>query len=1144
MNKLFIRIATILMLSLTGCGGGGGSTGNPSTGGSVTPSISIADTSAAEGNTTPPATLTFTVTLSAAFTSDITIHYATSDDTALAASDYTATSGTLTIPAGATSGTIDVPITGENTYEADETLTMTLSAPTGATLATATAIGTITNDDAMPTVSVSMPASIIEGNVGTTTLNPAITLSAVSGFDTTITYSYLTGTGNNGGSGPVTIPKGQLSPSPASMFHISIIGDTLYESNESAVLTLNTATNATIGTATATTAITNDDAMPSISVATASVNEGNAGTSNLDFTITLSTASGAITTVNYLTTDGSATRANNDYTLASGTVSIPAGSTTGTARVFVTGDTVFEADENLVLTLSSPVNATILGSSNIGTIINDDVPSLSVAAASVVEGNAGTSNLVFTVNLSAASPMTVAYATADGTALAASDYTATSGTLTIAANATSGTITVPVSGDTQIEVDETLTLTLSNPTNSTIATASATGTITNDDIPSLSVAAASVVEGNAGTSNLVFTVNLSAASPMTVAYATADGTALAASDYTATSGTLTIAANATSGTITVPVSGDTQVEPDETLTLNLSNPTNSTITTASATGTIINDDIPTLSVAAASVVEGNAGTSNLVFTVNLSALSPNAVTVAYATADGTALAASDYTATSGTLTIAANATSGTISVPVSGDTQIEVDETLTLTLSNPTNSTIATASATGTITNDDIPSLSVAAASVVEGNAGTSNLVFTVNLSAASPMTVAYATADGTALAASDYTATSGTLTIAANATSGTITVPVSGDTQVEPDETLTLTLSNPTNSTIATASATGTILTDDVLVPVLDIANVGVVEGNLGTSNAVFTVNLSAATTVDITVAYATTDSTATTANGDYTNAAATLTIAAGATSGSFTVVINGDTVKELNETLTATLSAPTNATLGKSTATATIFNDDAFGLNDTGITIFSFPNHPAQDAGSGRDVTFPSNTDGHAGFVFTKLDNAGVPLNNQAATYGTTPWSCVQDSTTGLMWEVKTTTAGLHNNTNTYTWFNSTGVNDGGTAGTANGGTCTGSGCDTEKYVAAVNALTGANRLCGYTDWRLPSTNELYSIVDLSISGKTIDANYFPNTSTVYSYWTATPFAFVNPTYAWNINFSIGAIANTGKQIPRIIRLVRGTP
>jgi hypothetical protein len=108
-----------------------------------------------------------------------------------------------------------------------------------------------------------------------------------------------------------------------------------------------------------------------------------------------------------------------------------------------------------------------------------------------------------------------------------------------------------------------------------------------------------------------------------------------------------------------------------------------------------------VSIAGASVTEGNSGTTNASFAVTQSAASASVVTVQYATANGSAQAGTDYTATSGTLTFAAGETSQAIAVPILGDTTVEPNETFTVTLSNPTGATLGTAQATGTIANDD-----------------------------------------------------------------------------------------------------------------------------------------------------------------------------------------------------------------------------------------------------------------------------------------------------------------------------------------------------------------------------------------------------------------------------------------------------------
>ena len=165
----------------------------------------------------------------------------------------------------------------------------------------------------------------------------------------------------------------------------------------------------------------------------------------------------------------------------------------------------------------------------------------------------------------------------------------------------------------------------------------------------------------------------------------------AGSDYTTISGTLTIDSGSTTGTIAVAVLDDELDEPDETFTVTLSNAVNATIADAGGEATITDNDepspaSPSISVDDVSVAE-DAG--NAQFTVTLSNAFNEAVTVQFATADGTAEAGSDYTAISGTLTIDSGSTTGTIAVVVLDDELDEPDETFTVTLSNAVNATIA-----------------------------------------------------------------------------------------------------------------------------------------------------------------------------------------------------------------------------------------------------------------------------------------------------------------------------------------------------------------------------------------------------------------------------------------------------------------------
>ena len=205
--------------------------------------------------------------------------------------------------------------------------------------------------------------------------------------------------------------------------------------------------------------------------------------------------------------------------------------------------------------------------------------------------------------------------------------------------------------------------------------------------------------------------------------------------------------------------------------------------------------------------------------MTLSAPSNAAVTVRFATANGTATAGSDYVARNGTLTFPAGTTTQTIAITINGDTAVEPNETFTVNLSNATGATIAAAQGNGTIRNDDVPplpTLSINNVNITEGNTGTRNANLTVTLSAARtvPVTVRFATANGTATAGSDYNAQTGTLTIAAGQTQGTIAIVIRGDTVTEPNETLFVNLSNATGATIAVGQGRITIVDDDVVVP------------------------------------------------------------------------------------------------------------------------------------------------------------------------------------------------------------------------------------------------------------------------------------------------------------------------------------------
>ena len=454
-----------------------------------------------------------------------------------------------------------------------------------------------------------------------------------------------------------------------------------------------------------------------------------------------------------------------------------------------------------------------------------ELPALQFDSAtySVGEGE-GSATITVTRTGSTTGVSAVQYATSNGTATAPADYTAKSGTLTFNAGETTKTFTIPIVNDTLAENDETVNLTLSNPTGGALGeTAAAVLTIVdNDTAGTLQFGQAnySVTEGTASVTITVIRTD-GTASKVTVNYATSNGTATAGSDYTAKSGTLSFAAGQTSKTFTIPIINDTLHESDETVNLTLSNPTGGATlgTPDTAVLTIIDNDsggVLQFSSATYSVNEGVLS-GKAVIKVTRSGGSASGVTVNYSTGDGTATAGFDYTATSGMLTFGAGVTSKTFAIPIVKDTLDESDETVNLTLSDPTGgATLGTPdTAVLTIIDNDsggVLQFSSATYSVNEGVlSGKAVIKVTRSGGNASGVTVDYATSDGTATDGSDYIATSGTLTFAAGQTRRTFTIPIIGDALDEPNETVILTLSNPTGgATLGTQSTAVLTIVDN----------------------------------------------------------------------------------------------------------------------------------------------------------------------------------------------------------------------------------------------------------------------------------------------------------------------------------------------
>ena len=892
--------------------------------------------------------------------------------TASAGTDYTAPSGTLTLGAGASSGTITITTLTDSVLDPGETVSVTLTEAT-------TAVGEVTADTALAettiadtgtvSVSVASDGAVAESESATftVTLSGAVASPVEVGWST----SDVTATAGEDyaavSSGTVTFPADSTA---SRTLTVSTLQDTLAEGEETFTVSLSSSSlpaGILPGTVSATGTISDDDALSvSVTADAETVVEGGAAT----FTVAVSGGeSTASVQVTY--TVGGTAASGTDYTAPPGTVSLAAGASSGTITIVTLTDSVLDGGETVSVTLTdatTPRGEVTAAAGSAETAISDTgTVTVSVASAgAVAEGESAT----FEVTLSGAvsSALEVGWSTSNETATAGADYTAASGTLSFAADSTaSQTLTVSTRGDDLAEDDETFTVTLtaSNlPDGVLLGTVSATGTITDDDALSVSVTAdaETVVEGSTATFTVSVTGGTSTA-PVEVTYALG-GTASAA-DYTAPGQTtLTLGAGSAGGTIRVPILSDTVLDPGETLSVTLTGASTSagevTVEPAAAETTIADGGAVTVSVTAAdAVAEGEAAT----FTVTLSGQVSSAVEVDWSTADETATAGDDYTAASGTLTFEADSTAAqTLSVSTRDDTLAEDEETFTVTLSGsslPAGVSLGTSSATGTITDDDALSAAVSAdaETVVEGNDATFTVALTGGESTAD-VEVTY-TVSGTATAGTDYTAPSGTLTLDAGASSGTITVATLVDTVLDGGETLSVTLSGAgTAAGEATAETTPaqTTITDSGMETVSVASDGAVTEGERST----FTVTLSGAVSSPVELGWSTSDGTAT-AGLDYTAVSSgTLTFAADATaSHTLTVSTHDDTLAEGDETFTVTLTGPSlpeGVSLGTATAEATITDDEAAA---TEVTLSVAPESVAEDGGE-TDVTVTATLNG----------------------------------------------------------------------------------------------------------------------------------------------------------------------------------------
>jgi len=758
-----------------------------------TPTVSVSEAWLTEP-TGSNSNLQFRVRLSGPSTQPVRVSYSTRNATATAGVDYLARIGTLVIPPGDTEAVLGVTILGDALAEPDEHFSIVLRQPIHATLGTAEAVGQILDNDRPLMISVFDTSSREGSPENPGILSFEVLLSDAPTNSVVVDYSIQPLTATHGSdflttTGTLTfITIGQGTT--LHRVHVPIVGDHEIEPNETVLFRLNQPVNATLSRSEAVGTILNDDGSI-LSIEDATVTERDQDEVTAPFIVrrlgpTLETASASYTTV--ALTAGATT----DFVPRSGIVSFVPGQTVATIPVLVRSDLTVESNEVFEVRLFNPIGATLLRSSAIGRIVDNDLPAFTVAPVTVVEGNAGQVLVSFAIRLDAVSTDHVAvdFHVEPGTAQEGSDYLPLSGSLTFAPGTLERQVTITTLSDTLDEDNETFALVLSNPRFARIATPKTVATLIDDDpAPFLSIEDSEAREcsGSELRSTVSFLVRLSAPSGRAIQmpFQTRAVTALPEIDFAGTTNFLVFPAGSDLQFVSIPVLCDDLDERDELFEVVLGAPDHAILSRARARGRIIDDDPPILQINDVRLFEGTATSPEAVLTLSLSSAASEVVAIDLVTLDASAVAGSDYLAVSNTIVFLPGTTSETIRIPVVADAIAEPDETFRLAMRNPRNVRVERDTVEVTILNDDMPGVQISEVSLIALRDGSTNATVAFTLSQASPETVQipYTTVDGTAVATADYTPTTGTLVFLPGETRRSITVPIAPNSISETDE-------------------------------------------------------------------------------------------------------------------------------------------------------------------------------------------------------------------------------------------------------------------------------------------------------------------------------------------------------------------------
>ncbi|HLF16973.1 MAG TPA: Calx-beta domain-containing protein [Candidatus Thermoplasmatota archaeon] len=721
-------------------------------------------------------------------------------------------------------------------------------------------------------------------------------------------------------------------------------------------------------------------------------------------------------------------------------VTIGAGQTSNTIVFNICSETVYEADETfqVILDLTGfPCGGGACDGTQVITIRNDDLPP--VLSVANVAANEDTGSLTFTVTRTGATEIasTVTATIAPVTATSGSDFTLPAPvTLNFPPGTSTQNVAVTLLADALHENDETLTLTLSNPTEATLGTSVGTGTISNDDAaPTLTLADGSALEADQGSVLLPLTLTLSAPSGLatTVTYATTSGTATTSLDFAATTATATFPAGQTSLTLYLPIYPDTLDEGNpgnEAFTVTLSSPVNAGITDGTATATILDDDVALLRPLDRDAIEGDAGTTTFDLYATLTKPYHQDLTITYALADASATQPADYQVPSTPHTLLIPAQTSVVALPITlqGDTLDEgAGEAFTFTLTGNDRGLGYFAgddAATGTILDDDgEPTVAITLPTLTEDAGGVQQIRFDlVGVSGGAP-SFAYTLTDGNAVR-SDYAdpcttndycaAVSGTVTF--TTTPQFVDLTVRDDARDEFDETFTLTLGSPSSLTLGQTTFTLRIRDNDLPVLTYAVLDDTASESPAGTPVTLRVTRATDDATEPLWVRYSLT--------GNLLDVVdpAPLVIPAGSTQADLTVAAVNDALDEADPELTTftLLASADYSSSGLLPADLLVADDDALptasfteSASSGSLARTTIPITVALNTPSGRSVTVPL----EAAPGTTAVEGAGndYTLSSTALSYAggetrkTTTLTILPTATAGRILVLRYEAAGL---------------------------------------------------------------------------------------------------------------------------------------